>query len=204
MSLAVMGDGVQQITRHRGHQRARQDERADQREHDGFGQRPEQISGDAAELEHRREHDVEHEQRHEGRDDDLLRAVQDRRLDLLALLEVIEDVLERDRPFVDQHADGKREAAQRHDVDGLAQHREHDHRKQDRQRDGDDDDDGRAPAAEEQQDHDADQRRGQHGLAQHPEDGGFDKDRLITHGMKAEPGRQALLDARQQRLDFPR
>src|SRR6185369_11560427 len=33
---------------HRGDQRTRQDERADQGEHDSLGQRPEQIAGDAA------------------------------------------------------------------------------------------------------------------------------------------------------------
>ena len=86
-------------------------------------ERPEQISGDAAELEHRHEHDAEAEQRHEGRNDDLLRAIQDRRLDLLALLEVIVDVLDRDGPVVDQDADGERKTAQRHHVDGLAEQR---------------------------------------------------------------------------------
>ena len=72
------------------------------------------------------------------------------------------------------------------------------------ERDFDEDDHGRAPAAEEQQDHHADQRRGQHRLADHAEHGGLDEHRLIAHGMQIEAGRQALLDARQQRLDARR
>ena len=69
------------------------------------------------------------------------------------------------------------------------------------ERDGNDDDDRRAPAAEEQKDHQADQRGGEHGLAQHAEDRGFDEDRLIADRVQIEARRQALLDPRQQRFD---
>ena len=55
------------------------------------------------------------------RDRDLLRAVEDRLLDRLALLEVPVDVLDLDRRVVDEDADGEREAAERHDVDRLAE-----------------------------------------------------------------------------------
>ena len=106
---AVMA--VHQVMSHGRHQRPRQDERADQRKHDGFGQRAEQISGDAAKLEHRHEHDAEAEQGHEGGDDDLLRAVQDRRLDVLALFQVEVDVFDSHGSVVDQDADGERQTA---------------------------------------------------------------------------------------------
>ena len=46
-------------------------------------------------------------------------------LDLLALFQIAIDVLDLDRGVVDQDADGERQAAQGHDVDGLAQRREH-------------------------------------------------------------------------------
>ena len=59
--------------------------------------------------------------RHQRRQRDLLRAVENRRLDVLALLEVIVDVLDGHRRIVDQDADRQRKAAQRHDVDGLAE-----------------------------------------------------------------------------------
>ena len=51
-------------------------------------------------------------------------AVHDRGLDLLALLEMPVDVLDRHRGVVDQDADGERQAAQRHDVERLADRRQ--------------------------------------------------------------------------------
>ena len=67
VSIAVVM-AAHQVVGHRRHERARQDERADQRENHGFRQRPEQIAGDAAKLEHRHEHDAQAKQRDEGRD----------------------------------------------------------------------------------------------------------------------------------------
>ena len=43
----------------------------------------------------------------EGWDNDLLRAVEDRRLNLLALFEMVVDVLDGDGSVVDQNADGE-------------------------------------------------------------------------------------------------
>src|SRR5579863_7080157 len=113
--------GLEKIARHRRNQGARKEERGDKGEDDRLGKRPEQITSDAAELEHRREYDIEHKQRHESRYDDLLGAVENRRFDILALFEMKEDVLERHRAFVDQHADRERQTSQGHDVDGLAE-----------------------------------------------------------------------------------
>ena len=110
-----------QIVSHRRNQRARQDERADESKYYRLGQRPEQIAGNAAELEHRNEDDAQAQQGDEGRDDDLLRAIEDRRVDLFALFQMIVDVLDRNGPVVDQNADGEREAAQGHDIDGFAE-----------------------------------------------------------------------------------
>ena len=87
------------------------------------------------------------------RDRDLLRAVENRLLDLLALFEIAVDVLDLDRGVVHQDADRQRQAAQRHDVDRLAQRAQHDERRQDRQRNRDRDDQRAAPAAQEDQDH---------------------------------------------------
>ncbi len=74
-------------------------------------------------------------------------------------------------------------------------------REQDGERDLDEDDDRRTPAAEEYQDHQADQRSGEHRLADDAEDGGLDEDRLIADGVQVEARRQALLDPRQQGFD---
>ncbi len=52
---------------------------------------------------------------------------------LLALFQIAVDVLDLDRRIVHQNADGQRKAAQRHDVDGLAQRAQQDERDQDGQ-----------------------------------------------------------------------
>ena len=51
---------------------------------------------------------------------------------VLALLEVPVDVLDRHRRVVDQDADRERQAAQRHDVERLAERRQQRDRAQDR------------------------------------------------------------------------
>ncbi len=90
---------------------------------------------------------------------------------------------------------------ERHDVDGLAEPGKQCQREQDGERNLDQNDDRGAPTAEEEKDHDADQRGGQRRLADDAEDGGLDEDRLIADGVQIEARRQALLDPRQQRFD---
>jgi len=85
--------------------------------------------------EHRHEHDADAEQRDEGRCHDLMGAVHDRLLDRLALLEVVIDVFDRHGSVVNEDADRKREAAERHDVERLADRRQHDDRTHHRERD---------------------------------------------------------------------
>jgi hypothetical protein len=114
-----------------------------------------------------------------GPDGDLRRAVEDGLLDLLALIEVAIDVLDFHGGVVDQDADGEGQAAEGHDVDGLAEGAEHDERSKDRERNGNRDDDGAAPAAEEDEDHDGGEAGGDNRLADHADDGAADKDRLI-------------------------
>ena len=88
----------------------------------------------------------------------------------------------RDGAVVDQDADGERQAAERHHVDGLAEPGQRGEREQDGERDLDEDDDRRAPAAEEDEDHQPDQRGGERGLADDAEHRGFDEDRLVADG----------------------
>src|SRR6202035_3142712 len=87
---------------------------------------------------------------------------------------------DRDRSIVDQYADGERKTAQGHDVDGLAEPGQGGQREQNGERDLDQDDDRRAPTAQEQQDHHADQRSSQRGLADDAEHRGLDEDRLVA------------------------
>ena len=71
----------------------------------------------------RHEHDADAERRDERRHGDLLRAVEDRLHEPLALVQVAVDVLDLDGRVVDQDADGQRHAAERHHVERLAQQR---------------------------------------------------------------------------------
>ncbi|OIQ68485.1 hypothetical protein GALL_499220 [mine drainage metagenome] len=114
---------------------------------------------------------------------------------------MIVDVLNRDRSVIDQDADGKRQTAQRHDVDGLAEQGQRGQREQNGERNFSEDNDRRAPAAEEHQNHDADQYCRQHGLADNTKDRSFDEDGLIAHGFQVEARGQTFLDAGQQRFD---
>src|SRR5580658_3661928 len=193
---------LQPVLRQRRHQRARQQVGGEHREHHRLGHRYEQVAGDAREHEHRHEYDADGEGRDQRRQRDLVRTVEDRLLDLLALLEVHVDVLDGDGGVVHQDADRERQTAESHDVDGLAEPRETDDRGEDRQRNGDGDDDGAAPAAEEQQDHESGERGGNHRLAHHPVDGGAHEDRLIAYQVDVETRRQLVANARQALLDI--
>ena len=119
---------LQQVLRHRRHQRARQHVGREHREHDRLGHRHEEVARDAGQEEHRHEDDADADRRDERRDRDLLRAVEDGRLERLALLQVPVDVLDRHRRVVHQDADRERQAAERHDVDRLAERAEDDDR----------------------------------------------------------------------------
>ena len=110
----------EQETRHRIDERAREHIRADEREDDRLGHRAEQITGHAAKVEHRHEDDADAQERYGRGNDDLSRAVHDRAFDVLALLQVVVDVLDRHRRVIDENADRKREAAERHHVDRFA------------------------------------------------------------------------------------
>ena len=63
---------LQQVLRHRRHQRARQDVGREHREDDRFGHRHEQVARHAGEEEHRHEDDADADRRDERRDRDLI------------------------------------------------------------------------------------------------------------------------------------
>ena len=103
----------------------------------------------------------------------------------LALLEVPVDVLDGDGGVVDQDADGERQAAQGHDVQRLAERRQQRDRAQDGQRNRGGDDHRRAPASEEQQDHQAGQHGGDDRLDGDAADRAFDEQRLVAQDGEA-------------------
>ena len=192
---------AQQIHRHRGHQRARQDIGGQHGEDDRLRQRNEEIAGDPAEKEHGQEDDADAERGDQGGNGNLRGAVEDRVVQRLAFFEIALDVLDVDGGVVDQNADGERQSAEGHDVDGLVQQAEHDHRGEDRQRNGDGDDQGAAPAAEKEQDHQAGERGGEDGFANHSVDRAADKDGLVGERLNLELGRERLLDPGEDAAD---
>ena len=116
---------LQQILCHRRHDGSREEVRCEHREDHRLRQRNEQIPRDAAKKEHRHKYDADCEGRNERRDRDLCGSGQNRVFDLLALFEIAVDVLDLHRRVVDENADRERKAAEGHDVDGLAQRRQH-------------------------------------------------------------------------------
>jgi hypothetical protein len=69
------------------------------------------------------------------------------------------DVFDFDGGIVDQHADGQRKAAERHEIEGVAGELEADDRREDGERDRSADQDDGSPTAEEEADHQRDENR---------------------------------------------
>ena len=89
------------------------------------------------------------------------------------------DVLDFDRGVVHQDADGERQSAKGHDVDGFAQRAQAKDAHQNRKRNGDGDDQRAAPVSQEQQDHHRRQARRDQTLREARLDGGAHEQRLI-------------------------
>ena len=89
------------------------------------------------------------------------------------------DVLDLDRRFVHQHADRERQAAERHDVDGLAGGPQQDHGAEQRERNVQDHDQGAAPVAQEDQHHQAGEHRAEQAFGDQAANGVGDVGRLI-------------------------
>ena len=123
---------LQEIHGHRRNERPRKYERRHHREHDGFGHRHEKEPRNALQEEHRHEDDADAEHRHERRRRDLIGAVENCGLDVFALLEMVIDILDRHRCFIDKDTDRQRQAAKRHDVHRFAERRERRDRRQNR------------------------------------------------------------------------
>ena len=117
--------------------------------------------------------------RNERGDCDLRGAFKDAFMELGTFFKIALDVFDGDDRVVNEDADGEREAAESHDIDGLAEQAEDDDGRKNRKRDGDRDDERRAPTAEEEQDHQAGKHGGDDGFSDDALHGGFDEDGLV-------------------------
>ena len=191
-----------QKMRHGRHERVGEDVGGDHREDHRHRERAEEIARHPAEREQRHEGDADAKQGDRRRRHDLLGAAGDGGQNVLAmLLHVAVDVLDRDGRVVDQNADRQRQAAERHDVDGLAEHGQRGQRTEHGQRDRNRDDQGRAPAAEKDEDHQSGERGRDQSFAHDRGDGRFDELGLVSDEGQVDPGREGRFDRRQARLD---
>ena len=172
------------------------------REHHRQAERGEEIFCRTVEEHDRNEHAADRQRRNQRRHGDFGGAVQRRPRQRLVLFgEQPVRVLDRDRGVVDQNADGEREPAERHRIDGVAEEIQNDQRGKDREWNRDHDDDGGPPRPEEQQDHQRGQPGGNCAFTQQSHDRGFDEHRLIEQLLDLHAGRRRLARDHQGLLD---
>ena len=113
-------------------------------------------------------------------------------------MQVALDIFDGHGGVVDQNADRQRKAAQRHDVEGLAEKVQRHQGREDGQGDGDGDNERRPPVAEEDQDQRGGQSRRDQGFMDHAGDGGLDENRLVEQRPHFDFEGQEFFRARQQ------
>ena len=182
--------GLEQEVHHGGDEGAGEEVGGHHGEGDGHGERGEEVLGGSGEEHDGDEDDADGEGGDEGGGGDLLGGIEDGADEGFLLGHVAVGVFDLDGGVVDEDADGEGEAAEGHDVDGLAEGGEDDHRGGDGERDGGADDEGGAPGAEEEQDHEAGERGGDGGFADDLGDGLADEDGLVEEGSDFEVGRK--------------
>src|SRR5207302_1207276 len=116
-------------------------------------------------------------------------------------LPVTIDVLNLDCCVIHQNADGQRESTQRHDIDRLSESTENNNGRQNSQRDRGCNNQGAAPAAQERENHESGQTRGNQCLSDHSADRATNKNRLIAQQSYLQLGWNGCLNLRQKCLD---
>ena len=116
-------------------------------------------------------------------------------------LHLVVDVLDLDGGFVDQDADGQRQAAQGHQVDRLAGQPQRHQRAAEGERDVEHDDDDAPPVAEEEQHHQPGQDGAQRALGHQAPNGVGDRGRLVELEADLDVVGEDRLHAGQGRLD---
>ena len=137
--------GTQEVHRQRRNDRPRPHIGRQHGKAHRFPERHKQKPGHSRQEKHGDEHDTDAERGDKSGHGDLLRAVQDRLNSFLAHRQVAIDVFNFDGSVIHQDADGERQAAQRHDVNGLAERAEAENADKNRQRDRDGNDQSALP-----------------------------------------------------------
>src|SRR5208282_570981 len=163
---------TQQVHRHRRHDGARPHVRSEHGKADGFGERHEEIFGDAGKKEHGDEYDADAQCGNESGNGDLLSAVEDGLDGFFAKRELTIDVFDFDGGIIHEDTDGKSETTEGHDVDGFAEGTQAEQTDKDGKRNGNGDDEGTLPIAKEEKNHNGCETGGDEGLAEDALDGG--------------------------------
>ena len=111
------------------------------------------------------------------------------------------NIFNRHGGVIHENADGQREAAEGHEVDGFAEGAQGGDGTEHRERNGKGNDERAAPGTEEQQNHQGGEGGGNDALAQDTADGGAHKHGLIGKFLDVEVGRDGVHHARQGFFD---
>src|SRR5882724_196908 len=152
-----------------------------------FRKRHKQKPCNSRQEKHGDENNTNAERGNKSRHGDLLGAIQDCLNGFLAHRQVAVDVFNLDGSVIHQNADGERETAQRHDVDGLAECAEAENADKNRQRNRDGNDQSALPIPEEEQNHDRREARSDDRLADDALDGSANVERLVEKGGDVQP-----------------
>jgi hypothetical protein len=162
---------AQHVMHHCGDQRTREEIRHQHGEGHRECERCEEKFRRTCQQQHRNEDNADGEGRDERGQRDLLSAIENGACEHFRHSHIAVDVFNLHCGVVDQDADGQRHAPERHHIDGVARGPQDDARGENRQRYGSADDDRAAPAAEEQQDHNGGEPRGDGSFLHHSVDG---------------------------------
>ncbi len=160
----------------------------------------EQCAGLPGDEHHRHEHRAHHRRGRDDREADLAGAAIGGDQRRLARFDPVMDVLEHDDRVVDHQPDRQHHGEQGQQVERIAQHPEDGEAGQQADRHGERGDEGRAPAAQEQEDHQHHQDCGLGQRVPDPFDRTFDKDRDVGGRLDRHAGGKLRLDLRRQPL----
>src|SRR5580698_4084341 len=164
-ALMRLGFLREQMMRHGGDQRSREEIRGQHRVDDGERERGEEKLRDAGEQRDRKKYDADGERADQGGGGNLMGAVENRDQQRLTHRVIAMDVLDLDGGVIDHFFFREGETTESHDVEGLAGELEEDDGGENRERYRRDDDKGAARGADEDEHHQGDQYRGDDGLA---------------------------------------
>ena len=192
--LVPGGFFLHQVHHQRRHKRSREEVRSEQSEDDRFGQRHEEITRDSGQEKHRHEHDADRQRGHQRRDRDLLRAIENRLVQLLFHRHLPLDVFDGDGRVIHEDANSERKSTERHDVDRLSERAQDQQRRKNRERNRDGDDEGASPAPQEHENHQRRKNSSDPCFADHSRKRRAHEQRLIEQRLDGELRRQRRLN----------